>query len=49
MAVVSFKDEFVVEPLPNLENDTEAIWAKALLPGEEAVRGQFLSTTKVRK
>ena len=37
MAVVSFRDEFVVEPLPNLENDTEAIWAKVLLPGEKAV------------
>ena len=34
---LSFRDEFVVEPLPNLENDTEAIWAKVLLPGEKAL------------
>ena len=34
---MSFRDEFVVEPLPNLENDTEAIWAKVLLPGEKAL------------
>ena len=24
---LSFRDEFVVEPLPNLENESEAIWA----------------------
>ena len=47
MAVVSFchsgftpslqlRDEFVVKPLPHLENDTEAIWAKVLLPGEKS-------------
>ena len=32
-----FRDEFVVEPLPNLENHTEAIWVKVLLPGEKAL------------